>query len=422
MINDASLARFAPFAPGLLTPIYADYSFGNIPNTLHYLLTGETLGPILPADCFGGAYPKPEKIVLFFIDSFGWRFWRDHHERIAPMRRVAQDGVLTPISALFPSTTAASVTTMNTGVLPARHAVFEWNIYVPAYGESIQTLPFRPFGVEKRDSALDRGFDPAVLVMVRETMHQRLAARGVRSLQFAHASYADGAYNRYIFPGAEVIKHYTLAESFVQLKEALSAVKGKALLSHYWASLDAMAHVYGPDSTYHLAEVAGFWATFEALLGGLSSPDTLFVFTADHGQVAGHAKETIYLNERWPVLAECLAVSPTGKTILPNGSPRDCFLHVKPERREEALATLSGGLAGIAEVMTMDAALDRQLFGPEPVSAELRARLGDILILPYEGHFVWWHIPGVMEHHFNGNHGGLAPGELITAFGVTDHL
>ena len=167
MINDTPLSRFQPFGPTLLKPIYADYSFGNIPNTLHYLLTGEKLGPLLPADCFGGAYPSPKRVVLFFIDAFGWKFWQEHCGRFAAMRRVAEEGVLTPISALFPSTTAASVSTMNMGVLPAVHAVYEWNVYIPAFGETIQTLPFRPLGSEQRDGCLAKGFDPAQLLMVQ---------------------------------------------------------------------------------------------------------------------------------------------------------------------------------------------------------------------------------------------------------------
>src|SRR5262245_11800276 len=198
MINDAPLARFQPFGPALLKPIYADYSFGNIPNTLHYLLTGETLGPLLPEDCFGGAYPspRPEKVVLFFIDAFGWKFWQEHHERFPAMRRVTEDGVLTPISALFPSTTAGSVSTLNMGVLPAVHGVYEWNVYIPEYGETIQTLPFRPLGNDPAGTGIARGFDPGRLLAVSETMHQRLGSHGVRSIQFANASYADGVYNR----------------------------------------------------------------------------------------------------------------------------------------------------------------------------------------------------------------------------------
>src|SRR5262249_29208410 len=132
MLNEAPLARFPELVPGLVKPLYADYSFGNIPNTVEYLLTGNRHGPLLPADCFGGTYPRPQKVVLFFVDSFGWQFWQQYHRRFRTMQRVVDAGVLTPISALFPCTTAASVSTMNLGVLPAEHALYEWNIYIPA--------------------------------------------------------------------------------------------------------------------------------------------------------------------------------------------------------------------------------------------------------------------------------------------------
>lgn len=69
MIDSEPLKQFQPLTEGLLRPIYADYSFGNIPATIHYLLTGEKLGPLLPESCFGGAYPRPAKVVLFFINS-----------------------------------------------------------------------------------------------------------------------------------------------------------------------------------------------------------------------------------------------------------------------------------------------------------------------------------------------------------------
>ena len=44
MINEAPLARFAPLAGGLLKPIYADYAFANIANTIEHLLTGAGAG------------------------------------------------------------------------------------------------------------------------------------------------------------------------------------------------------------------------------------------------------------------------------------------------------------------------------------------------------------------------------------------
>lgn len=422
MINEGSLSRFEPLGNGLLKPIYSDYSFGNIPNTVHYLLTGERLGPILPEDCFGGSYPKPDKVVLFFIDAFGWKFWQDHWRDFAPMRRVVENGMLTPISALFPSTTAASVTTMNLGVLPAQHAIYGWSIYVPAYGEVIQTLPFMPLGRHPRDACLEKGYAIEDMFACHETAHQRLGRHGVRSIQFAHRDYSASAYNSVASAGAEIIPHFTLAEAMVQLKEAITSLEGKAWLNFYWASLDSIAHAYGPGSKYHAAEIASFWQTFEAILCGLDSTNTLFLFTADHGQVYADRDETVYINERLPALAGCLPMSPTGNLIYPNGSPRDLFLHVRPERREDVLATLKTAFSDIAHIMTVDALLGMQLFGPDPIAPELRRRLGDIVILPYDGQFVMWREPGLMENRFYGHHGGLAPAELITVLGAASSL
>lgn len=423
MINDATLARFRPLGDGrLVRPVYDDYSFGNIPNTIEYLLTGARHGPLLPADCFGGAYPHPDKVVLVFVDSFGWQFWRQHQDRFRTTRHVAEHGTLTPISALFPSTTAASVTTMNLGVLPAAHALYEWNMYVPAYGEVIQSLPFSPLGPRAPDACLRKGYDPRRLMEVHETVHERLARHGVRSIQFAHRGYADSAYNRVANAGAEIVRHSTPAEGMVQLREALAATTGKAWLNFYWAGIDAIAHVHGPGTRYHAAEIASFWHTFDDVFGDVESPDTLFLFTADHGHVGADAAATVYINERWPELADCLAVSPTGNPIYPNGSPRDMFLHVRAERRDHVLALLRRELDGVALVLPMDAALAEGLFGAGPISPELQRRLGDILVLPYLGHFVWWREPGLMQNDFHGHHGGLTADELITVIGAVERL
>jgi len=422
MLNEAPLSQFQPLGGGLVRPIYADYSFGNITNTIEFLLTGEARRPLLPADCFGGDYPRPEKVVVFFVDSFAWQFWSQYRRRYRTLSRVSEEGTLTPLSALFPSTTAASVSTMNLGVLPAQHALYEWNIYIPAYGEVIQSLAFTPLGRHPPDACLGLGYDPGKLLEVHETVHQRLKRRGVRSIQFAHRSYATSAYNRVASAGAEIVRHTTLAEALVQLKECLLGTPGKALLSFYWAAIDSIAHTHGPGSSYHAAEIASFWHTVDAIFDGLPASDTLYLFTADHGQVRADARDTLYLNEAFPAVADCLPRSPTGKPIYPNGSPRDVFLHVRPERRADVLGLLQRELGTEALVLPIEEAAAQGLFGSGTISEELRRRLGDILVLPYLGRFIWWREPGRLENQFHGHHGGLTPEEMTTLIGVIDHL
>lgn len=421
MINDHTLGRFAKLDQQLLKPIYADYSFANIPATAHRLLTGETIGPLIPPDAFGGSYPAPEKVVLVFIDCFGWGFWQRFLERSRILGHVAREGVLTPISALFPSTTSASVTSLNLGILPARHGIYEWNLYVPAFGEVIQSLPFALLGHGPL-SATTKGYDPKALFSARpETAHQRLAARGVASYQIASRAYSGSPYNVIASAGAEVVPYGTLAEALVLVEEATRR-PGKAFINFYWAGIDTSAHIHGPGSPEHDAEVEAFLAVLDRLLGRNAAKDTLWLFTADHGHIAVPAEKTLYVNRHWPEMRRFLATSPTGETIWPCGSPRDMFLHIRPDCCAEALSLLAEGLAGRARVMTVNDALARGLFGDTSVTPDVRARLGDILVLPYLGEFVWWHEPGLISNRMNGHHGGLTPEELITVLGVAGSL
>ncbi len=423
MINDHTLKRFRPLGSKLVHPLYDGYSFASLPATIEHLLTGAENGssqlPLIPADCFGGSYPTCQKVVLIFIDSFGMEFWQQYHRRSALMGRVISEGILTPISALFPSTTSASVSTLNFGVLPASHAVYEWNLYVPAFGETIQSLTFETLG-RPSVPCVDKGYDPQDMICARETLHQRLSRHGVRSIQLAHKAYASSPYNRLATKGAEVVTHAALPEALGQLREAIEQTNGPAFIHFYWATLDTIAHVYGPGSPEHEAEVLGFWQLLDDAFHHLRAKGTLVLFTADHGHVGARAQSTLYINECWPALQTALAVSPTGTTIWPNGSPRDMFLHVKPEQRDRVMETLSRGLDGVADVLPMERALAEGLFGHSPVSPELRARLGDILVLPHLGHFIWWREPGIMANRFNGHHGGLTAEEMTTVLGVLD--
>jgi predicted AlkP superfamily pyrophosphatase or phosphodiesterase len=415
MINDQPLHRFQPLNEHLWRPIYADYSFGAIPATIETLLTGAETGPILPVDCFGGQYPQPRKVVLFFVDSFGWRFWQEALERHAVCARIVERGIMTPISALFPSTTAASVSTINLGVLPSQHALYEWNVYIPAYGEVIQTLPFAPVGVHQADACLARGHDPSRLLQRHETIYQRLGRHGVRSFQFVGREYMQSAYNKLIGAGARTVGYSTLAQALVLLQQALRDAAGPAYCHFYWGAIDAIAHSHGPGSEAHLAEIAAFWRTFEAVFDPVAGrADTLFLFTADHGQVYADPARTVNLNQRRPDLLRHLARTPSGGLVYPNGSPRDVFLHLQPGRLAEVEAMLGDLLAGQATILTVEAALAEGLFGPPPYDEEFRRRLGDLLILPHAGHYVWWHERGLLGNRFFGHHGGLAPDELTT--------
>lgn len=421
MINPKSLSQFEWLERNqLVKPIYRDYSFGNIAATIFYLLAKEKIGNLLPKDCFfDGVYPHPKKIVLFLIDGFGFDSWQKNYKKFKLLRKTTEKGIVTPISALFPSTTAASVTTLNLGVLPSQHALYEWTLYIEKYSETIQTLIFSPLGEKKVDECFKKGYNPKHLLKLNVSLYQRLGRLGVKSYWFNHQDYSHSAYTKLFKESVVTFSFSKTAEGLVNLRNLIEENKEPMLINFYYGDIDSVGHKYGPNSPQHQGQVAEFWLTLEYVFANFKKEkDTLFLFTADHGQTCCHPKNTFYLNLEIPQIKDFLKKTKKGKIIYPNGSPRDVFLHVKENKTEKLLKTLQKKLKEKALVMTTKEALALGLFGPPPFDDEFLKRLGQILILPYRNNYVWWYEKDKLESKYFGHHGGLTQEEIATVFAI----
>ncbi len=424
MINSKYLDKLIFFKPDeqvkhkkLLVPKYDQYSFALIPETIKFLLTREKQGLILSQDCFAGQYPQPKKIVLFLIDALGWRYWSNDKKIPIQMKKVKESNDITPISTLFPSTTAASITTISTGKLPAAHGLFDYHMYFPEYQQNIQSLLFSPEGPKKRNLCLERGCDPKNLLLKTAwpSFYSQLARAGVKSYKVQPQEYSGSTYDNLLAKDVEVLGYQELGQGLELVKKCLSEQDETSFIYYYFPEVDSLGHQYGPDNDRVWQKIHQWWQVFEQIFS-LSTPanDVLFLLTADHGMTAVDPKTTFYLNREIPQLQSWLQVTDKQKLILPAGLARDVFLHVKPEFLAATLKILKNKLAKIAKVMLVEEALKLGLFGSQPVSLEFKQRLGDILILPYQGQTVWWDEPGIMEMPHHGLHGGLSTEEAVT--------
>ena len=81
--------------------------------------------PALGARLLGPLARPYQKVVLLFVDAYGWRFWQQDHARFPFLRRFAEQGMVTRLTSQFPSTTAAHVTAMHTGLPVGESGVYE---------------------------------------------------------------------------------------------------------------------------------------------------------------------------------------------------------------------------------------------------------------------------------------------------------
>jgi predicted AlkP superfamily pyrophosphatase or phosphodiesterase len=416
MLNTSSLhaVNSSKFSQGFVKPLYSSYCFSNIPHTIEFLLTGEGQCA-LPPDVFGNLPTKYSKVILFFIDAFGWRFFERYAEKYQFLQTIHENGIVSKLTSQFPSTTAAHVTCMHTGLDVAQSGVYEWNYYEPLVNEVISPLLFSYAGDKERDT-LKLSSVPADAFYPRQTLYPALKSRGVPSYIFQSSAYTPSTYSNIIYRGATVVPFKTLAEAIALLAELLFSERAaSAYYFLYFDKIDAYGHVYGPN-TKHFEEAVDIFLTsmerlfYKPLNGKVSN--TLFIMTADHGQIEVDPRTTFYLNLHAAHIERYLRTNSRGKPLVPAGSARDMFLYIKDEYLEEAVASLQKQLAGRAEVYQTQELLAQHFFGLQPPSPEFLGRLGNVVILPYPNESVWWYEEGKFDMHFLGHHGGLLPEEM----------
>lgn len=137
--------------------------------------------------------------------------------------------------------------------------------------------------------------------------------------------------------------------------------------------------------------------------------------TADHGMCEVDPKTTVYLNTNpnFHGVERFLQANKKGELLVPAGSPRDLFLHVKNNLLTEAQDFLAARLSGKADVVKTEDLINAGYFGPQ-VSARFKERVANLVILPYRYESVWWYDKDKYVQRYYGHHGGLTPQEMET--------
>jgi predicted AlkP superfamily pyrophosphatase or phosphodiesterase len=356
-----------------------------------------------------------DAVVLFLVDGFGWRFY-ERFEDAAFIQRIAKHGKIEKLTSQFPSTTAAHVTTIHTGLPVGESGVYEWIYYEPEVDAVIAPLLFSYAGTGDRDTLKPSGVQ-ANSLYPRGTFYPQLKKMGVDPFVFGIRDYTPSTYSRVVMTGAEQVAFKTLSEALVNLKLLLEKQTKPTCVHLYFDRFDALAHEYGPSAPQTEAEAETFLLMmeyyFERVFQGKKR--ILFLMTADHGQVDVDPKTTIYLNRdpRFSGVERFIKTSQQNKLIVPAGSARDMFLYIKEDMLEEAQAFLAPKLEGKADIVTTQKLIEEGYFG-EKVSPDFRKRVGNLVILPYANESVWWYEKDKFEMKFRGHHGGLTPQEMET--------
>jgi predicted AlkP superfamily pyrophosphatase or phosphodiesterase len=397
-------------------PYYEKYCISNIPSTISSILTGIREERALPENLFMDDIKKTEKIILFLIDGFGYHQWLRYFKGYEFFKTLTKNTNIVPLTSTFPSTTAAAITTINTGLNPDEHAIPEWVVYFREIDRVISTIPFSPIGMGVLDSLVSEGFDPKILYKGKN-LYQKLKKGKVKSFAFQKDSIAYSAYSKVILNGSKIIPFKGHLDLVVKIRDALEKTKGPSYFYVYLDLIDAVSHKYGLYTKEYESAISSLssilYQDFLKKVSRKIANETSIFITSDHGAVNIDPQKTIYLNY-FAEMNKYYSRNRKGKIIPPTGSPRDVFLHIKDAKLKETKEFLKSKFSGIAEIVESKEAIGRGLFGLGRPTDRFTERIGNLMILPYGNHTIWYEHKKGERFKLRSHHGGLNPEEMMT--------
>jgi hypothetical protein len=402
------------FGPNWIKPDYGSFCFSGIPGFIEKTLSGQTSRQELPKSISKAMGSDTERVILVFLDAFGWEAYERFFEKSVFLKTLASQGITCKTTSQFPSTTAAHVTTLCSGKPVYESGVCEWYYYEPKVGAVINPFQLSTITAKKKDSLLHVGF-PISDILPVSSFTEDLHAKGILSTQSGPAEFFPSTYSKYLNRNAEFFPYLDLSAAIENIITPAHSSATKQYEYLYIGEYDSLRHRDGPYSESADFNARHTLKQLERLLSISNKGKTLLILTADHGQVTISQDTEVVINKEIPEIRDYLKCSPDGNLIRFGGGPRDLFMYARDGAEEALKSLLLKRLNGVAEVYTQNEAASLGILGPLPVSQIFKERMGNVLILPHLGHSVVWDEPAYYERDiFKGHHGGLTTQEMET--------
>lgn len=349
------------------------------------------------------AVARHPSIVYVVVDGLGHAQLERHRQAGQGQRFFARHEVRA-ISTVFPATTAAAVTTFDTGTSPAEHAILSWFLHLPDLGSTTAVLRTT---TRTGTPLVPNDFDVRRYYDVPSYVESIAAARGL-------LSYGDIPFVRFAAVGTQWSERhaYTDLAGLVSATVAFASVSGRRFAYVYWPRYDGLCHELGCGHASVDAHFEDIDRALGELAEALRGTGTLLCVTADHGLVDVERERCIELADV-PGLMSCLAVAPIG-----DQRQQSCF--VRPHKLEAFHAIVRDALSSACVCVPGHALLAAGAFGPGRHHPALEQRLGDYVLLCRDDHALVHTPTGMTPIYMRGSHGGMSDHEVRIPLVVAD--
>ena len=350
-----------------------------VPALLHGDLVPGGWPSWLPGEVLGS-----RRILLLVLDGLGWEQLR-FRSAAAPNLTALAGG---PITTVAPSTTAAALTSISTGVAPGLHGVVGYRIAVgapeeAAHAEVLNALRWTTGDGDARRRHDPREFQPCELF---EAQWPPVVTR---------EAFAESGFTAVHLSDTRLMGYRDRDGLVSRVLEAFDG--GEPFVYAYWDDIDRTAHEFGLADRYE-EELAACDAMVAELATRLPA-GTAIVVTADHGQV--------HVGDQLIDLPQSVTRLVDGQS----GEARFRWLHARAGSAGDLLEAAHEAFDAVGWVRSVDEVVTAGWLGPE-VTAVARARLGDVAVLARDP--VAFVDPAeAMSFHLIGRHGSMTVDEML---------
>lgn len=386
----------APVPASAAPHVLPDYAGGGLLNLVASLAAARgaqvlhpTLASLPPQDI-----AEARNVVFLLVDGLG----------LGALTRAGPDLALArhlhgAITSVFPSTTAAAITTSFTGLAPVEHGLTGWHIHLAEAGGVVAPLPFHTRGDHRPLGAI--GVTTAAIL----PPHPLLDGLATPAWVVTPHQIVDSEYSRHAGGTACRRGCAGLAGLVNEVEAIVHASVARKFVYAYHPDYDSTAHRFGAGSREAHAHLLQVDAAFAALCERLAGTDTVIVASADHGFVDSTPGQRLEL-EDFPMLAELLRLPLCGE-------PRVAFCHVQPGQEAEFAGRAATMLRGVADVHCSRELVAAGWFGAGTPHPRLAERVGDVALVMRPGYVLRDWAPGEKRYSLVGNHGGTTPDEMM---------
>lgn len=315
-------------------------------------------------------------VGVLLVDGLGAELLAAHAADAPTLSALAATG--TTITACFPATTAVSITSLGTGLLPGEHGISGYSMGVPPLADPaaepdlvLNTLRWCAHGATDPVDLL--AALPPEDVQPRPTVLQRAARAGVAVTTVAPEVQRRSGLTRAALRGGRFQGATALGDLAGDLLHGLDVDRstgrdGRALCYAYHGDLDMLGHRHGPGSLPWRLQLAVVDRVVASVVERLA-PGAVLLVVADHGMVTTDRGGQVDIDTTPALLHGVRRLA---------GEARVRHVHAAGGAGDDVRDAWRAELGDRAWVLTRDEAVEAGWFGPV-VDDLTRGRIGDVV-------------------------------------------